>query len=88
MAKRITSYAELCNNLASVLDKVVEDRETVVITRGRGTPAVVLMSLEEFTSWEATLHLLRSPTNAARLMEAARALDADVGKAGFRPSPE
>lgn len=77
---RTTSYSELRKNLASALDKVVEDREPVIITRDRGKPAAVLMSLEEFTSWEETLHLLRSPANAARLKEAVESLDKGGGK--------
>jgi antitoxin YefM len=85
---RTTSYSELRKNLASALDKVVEDREPVIITRDRGKPAAVLMSLEEFTSWEETLHLLSSQANAARLMDATKALDSDAVKAGFRLSPE
>jgi antitoxin YefM len=72
---RTTSYSELRKNLASALDRVVEDREPVIITRGRGKPAVVLMSLEEFASWESTLHLLRSPANAARLRGSVDQLD-------------
>ena len=76
---RTTSYSELRKNLASALDKVVEDREPVIITRDRGKPAAVLMSLEEFTSWEETLHLLRSPANAARLAAAVEALDKGDG---------
>ena len=66
---RTTSYSELRKNLASTLDRVTADREPVIITRDRGKPAAVLMSLEEFASWEETLHLLRSPANAKRLME-------------------
>ena len=77
---RTTSYSELRKNLASALDKVVEDREPVIITRDRGKPAAVLMSLEEFTSWEETLHLLRSPANAARLKAAVDELDRTGGK--------
>lgn len=76
---RTTSYSELRKNLASALDKVVEDREPVIITRDRGKPAAVLMSLEEFTSWEETLHLLRSPANAARLKTAVDELDKTGG---------
>ncbi|HRX36678.1 MAG TPA: type II toxin-antitoxin system prevent-host-death family antitoxin [Aestuariivirga sp.] len=67
---RTISYTELRKNLASTLDRVTEDREPVIITRDRGKPAAVLMSMEEFTSWEETLHLLRSPANAARLKDA------------------
>ena len=66
---RTTSYSELRKNLANTLDRLTEDREPVIITRDRGKPAAVLMSLEEFASWEETLHLLRSPANAKRLME-------------------
>lgn len=77
---RTTSYSELRKNLASALDKVVEDREPVIITRDRGKPAAVLMSLEEFTSWEETLHLLRSPANAARLKQSVDELDKGGGK--------
>ncbi|WP_374330787.1 type II toxin-antitoxin system Phd/YefM family antitoxin [Aestuariivirga sp.] len=77
---RTTSYSELRKNLASALDKVVEDREPVIITRDRGKPAAVLMSLEEFTSWEETLHLLRSPANAARLKQSVDAFDKGGGK--------
>lgn len=77
---RTTSYSELRKNLASALDRVVEDREPVIITRDRGKPAAVLMSLEEFTSWEETLHLLRSPANAARLKAAFDSFEAGGGK--------
>lgn len=72
-----TSYSELRNNLASALDKVVEDREPVIITRDRGKLAAVLMSLDEFTSWKETMHLLRSLANAARLMGATRSFERD-----------
>lgn len=30
----------------------------------------VLMSADDYDSWQETLHLLRSPANARRLMEA------------------
>jgi antitoxin YefM len=72
---RTTSCSELRKTLASALDRVVEDREPVIITWGRGKPAVVLMSLEEFASWESTLHLLQSPANAARLKESVDQFD-------------
>ena len=76
---RTTSYSEFRKNLAANLDKVSEDCEPVIITRDRGKPAAVLMSLEEFGSYEETLYLLRSPRNAARLREAIAELDAGGG---------
>ena len=77
---RTTSYTELRKNLASTLDLVTEDREPVIITRDRGKPAAVLISLEEFASWEETLHLLRSPANARRLKESIDEFEAGGGK--------
>jgi antitoxin YefM len=63
------SYSEARANLAKLMDKAEEDREPIIITR-HGKPSAVLISAEEWQSMEATLHLLRSPRNAARLFEA------------------
>jgi antitoxin YefM len=39
----------------------------------------VLISLEDFASYEETAHLLKSPRNAERLQAAIEALDAGEG---------
>jgi len=39
-----------------------------------------LMSLEEYRSWEETLHLARSPVNAERLNRAIAQLEAGRGR--------
>ena len=80
-AMRTTSYSELRKNLASTLDRVTEDREPVIITRDRGKPAAVLLSLEEFAAFEEPAPLLRSPANAARLAESIAEFDAGGGTA-------
>lgn len=79
MQMRATSYSELRKNLASELDRVHADHEPVIITRDKGKPAAVLMSLEDFASYEETRHLLRSPANADRLRNAIAALDGGRG---------
>ncbi len=61
------------------MDGVASDHEPVLITRGGGKPAAVLMSLEDFASYEETRHLLRSPKNAERLHRAIEELDAGRG---------
>ncbi len=76
---RTTSYSDLRRNLAATLDSVNTDHEPVIITRDRGKPAAVLMSLEDFASFEETRYLLKSPRNAERLLEATQALDAGKG---------
>lgn len=77
---RSTSYSDLRKNLAATLDSVTNDHEPMLITRDRGKPAAVLISLEDFASYEETAHLLRSPKNAKRLMGSIAELDAGKGK--------
>lgn len=77
---RTTSAGDLRRNLAATLDSVSQDREPVVITRERGKPAAVLMSLEDYEAMAETGYLLRSPRNADRLLAATRSLDAGTGR--------
>lgn len=63
------TYSATRANLAKIMDKVNDDCAPVLVTRQNGAP-VVMMSLKEYNSWQETAYLLRSPANAARLMEA------------------
>lgn len=63
---RIVSFTEARNSLKSVLDGVVNDADTTVITRRDAEDAVV-MSLDYYNSLMETVHLLRSPANAEHL---------------------
>lgn len=63
------SYSLLRNNLAKTLDKVDEDHAPVIITRQNGK-STVLVSLEDFQSYEETAYLMASPANAERLNKA------------------
>ena len=74
-----TTYTRLRENLASVLDRVSEDRE-VVIVRRRGSPDVALLPAEELSSLMETAHLLRSPANAKRLLTALQRTERKKGK--------
>jgi len=59
------------------LDRVCESRAPLVVTRQNGEP-VVMLSLVEFESLEETLHLLRDPANAERLLRSIK--EAEAGK--------
>ncbi|MFZ5835227.1 MAG: type II toxin-antitoxin system Phd/YefM family antitoxin [Pseudomonadota bacterium] len=71
------SYSAFRSHLASTLDKVNEDHVPILITRQNGKPAVV-MSLEDFKSYEETAYLMASPKNAARLSEAIAEVEAGI----------
>ena len=74
------SYTAVRENLASTMNQVCDDREAVVITRKRDQ-SVVMISLEEYDALLETSHLLRSPANARRLLDAIESLNADLGQA-------
>lgn len=54
--------------LFPLIQQVNNDHEPVRIHSNGGD--AVLMSAEDFDSWQETIYLLRSPANARRLMEA------------------
>lgn len=64
-----TTYTNLRQNLASVLDQVVLDQEVVIVRRKSGED-VALVPANELTGLLETVHLLRSPKNAQRLLKA------------------
>lgn len=51
----------------------------VIITRDRGKPSAVLMSLEDFAAYEETRYLLRGPANAERLLRSVAELEQGSG---------
>ena len=66
-----TTYTSLRENLATVLKRVADDHE-VVIVRRRSARDVALVPAEELAGLMETAHLLRSPKNARRLLGALR----------------
>ncbi len=60
------TYSALRNNLAKAIEEVTQDHAPILITRQKGV-AAVLVSLEDFESWQETAYLMRNPANAAHL---------------------
>ncbi len=77
--KAIT-YTAAREGLASTMDKVCRDRSPVIITRNRNQ-SVVMLSLADYEQLEETSYLLRSPTNARRLLSAIGSLERGKGRA-------
>jgi antitoxin YefM len=73
------SFSDARANFKAVMDKVVADKAPIAITR-RKAESVVMVSESEWASVEETLHLLSSPKNAERLLEAVRGLEAGDGE--------
>lgn len=65
-AMDVVNYTDFRKGLAKFIDKVHTDKGPLLITRQNSKPAV-LMSLDEFNSYQETLYLLSSTANAKRL---------------------
>ncbi len=64
----ITNYTSFRQSLKTYLDKVFNDHIPLFVTRAKGED-VVVMSKADYDSMQETMYLMRSPKNAARLLE-------------------
>ena len=63
---QVINFSEARKNLKTVIDQVIDDADYTIIAR-RDAPDAVMMSLETFNSLMETVHLLKTPANAAHL---------------------
>lgn len=63
------TYSQARANLATLFNRVENDREVILIQR-RGREDVALVAASELAGLLETAHLLRSPANAERLLAA------------------
>lgn len=73
------TYSAARANLAKTMDRVCDDHEPLIITRNGEQQSVVMLSLDDYKALEETAYLLRSPTNAKRLLSAMAQLAAGQG---------
>ena len=71
----VCSFTDLREHLRERLDEVHESRTPLLVTR-QGAASAVVLDKEEYDGIMETLHLLRSPKNAERLLQAIADLDA------------
>ena len=62
------SYTELRANLAGFMDEVCNTRAPLLVTR-QNARSVVMLSVDDYEGLMETVHLLRSPANATRLLD-------------------
>lgn len=75
---RTMSYSESRARYAEVLSAVVDNQEEIIITRVGHEP-VVIVALDEYESLKETAYLLRSPTNARRILQSIEHLESGQG---------
>ena len=81
------SYSDLRANLKAYMDRVCKSRAPLVVTR-QNAGGVVMMAEDDYESLMETVHLLRSPVNAKRLLESIKQLKAgQVMKRGLVEPP-
>ena len=78
-----TSLADAKDRLSEIIKSVQETHERFVITKN-GTPAVVLISVDDLESLEETLEILSDP----KLVAAIRKGRADAAKGEFASEAE
>ncbi|OCA54792.1 type II toxin-antitoxin system prevent-host-death family antitoxin [Photorhabdus namnaonensis] len=76
---KVLTYSEAKKNLSETMINAVNDCSPVIITRENGENCA-LMSLTDFESLQETAYLMKSPTNANRLMESISQLSTGQGK--------
>lgn len=64
-----TTYSQAREQMKSLMDRAVQDREVIVVRRRSGGD-VAMIAADELDSLIETAHLLRSPKNAQRLLTA------------------
>jgi len=69
------SYTEFRQHLAEYVARVRDSRAPLRVTRRHARPVVMLWE-KEYESTLETLHLLKSPANAARLMRSIKSANA------------
>lgn len=77
LSYKITSPTDARNDFFKLLDLVVQDHQVYIINRCEGEN-VALIAESDLISLVETVYLLRSPTNARRLIDAIE--DSKTGK--------
>ena len=67
--------ATVRDHLSSLVDDVARTHDTLTISRN-GTPAAVVLSIDDYESIMETLALLNDPVDQERLAEAERSVEA------------
>ncbi len=65
----IATLSDFRGNIKSYFDKIINNFETLIISRGKNK-GIVMMSLEKYNAMQETMYLLDNKKNATRLFDA------------------
>ena len=71
---KTVNFTELRKHLRSYLDGVINDTDTVVISRENGTAAVII-SMDEYNAIKETEYIMQSPATIEAIRRATDELD-------------
>ena len=77
----VLNYTEFRSNLSESLNKVTNDSEIIIVSRGKGKN-VVVMSLDEYNAFKETIYLTSTKANSKRLDEAIDEMNSGKFKKG------
>jgi antitoxin YefM len=66
---------EAKKNLERIIDRVLKKDEPAIVRTASGEQ-VVMLSLEDFNSWQETIYFLSNPANAAHLTKSLKEANA------------
>ena len=73
------NFTDLRKNLKNYIDSVIENSDTVIVSRGNGKGAV-LISLDEYNSMKETEYIMSSPVMIDRIKNAQKGISEGKGK--------
>jgi antitoxin YefM len=65
---QVISYSKLRENLKDFISQACEEREPIIVTRTKGPPAI-LISLEDYNTFNETTKILSNPQQVAWLRQ-------------------
>jgi len=68
------TYTMARQNMARLMDDVVQNNEIKIITRAN-SPSVVMMSLDDYNAWMETCYLLSNSANVKHLQKSLEQAD-------------
>lgn len=75
----VLNYTEFRNNLIENLNRVSNNAEVIVVSRGKGKN-VVVMSLDEYNAFQETIYLTSTKVNRRRLDDAMEEMEKGESK--------